>query len=79
MLDWRGAGFTKLEDFWDRHMYQGHASALNADTNGGTSTLGLAEWCNGNFLGARHLYGEYYPSNSIKHQCRYYERIQQTA
>jgi hypothetical protein len=69
MLDWKVVGFTKLEDFWDRHMYQRSAAALNAETNGGTSTLGLAEWCNGNFLGARHLYPEYYPTktNDIKY------------
>jgi hypothetical protein len=23
ILDWRGAGFTKLEDFWNRHLYNG--------------------------------------------------------
>jgi hypothetical protein len=67
MLDWRGAGFTKLEDFWDRHLYNGSAAALKADVNGGTSTLGLAEWCNGNFLGVRHLYGEYFPKTSISY------------
>jgi len=27
MLDWRGAGFTKLEDFWDRHLYNGTMEA----------------------------------------------------
>lgn len=67
MFDWRGAGFTKLEDFWDRHFYNGNAAALNAAENGGASTLGLAEWCNGNFLGARHLYPEYYQSNDISY------------
>jgi hypothetical protein len=60
MLDWRGAGFTKLEDFWDRHLYNVSSStALDAAENCGTQ-LGLAEWCNGNFLGARHLYPEYF-------------------
>jgi hypothetical protein len=58
MLDWHGAGFTKLEDFWDRHKYDGSSSAAliadnNENPNGGPDTLGLAEWCNGNFLGAR--------------------------
>ncbi len=57
MLDWRNAGFTKLEDFWDRHLYNGNASALAAHANGG-SKLGLAELINGNFLGERHLYAE---------------------
>jgi uncharacterized protein YjbJ (UPF0337 family) len=67
VLDWRGVGFVKMEDFWDRHLYNRDASKLDADVNGGTSTLGLAEWCNGNFLGARHLYAEYYETNSIKY------------
>jgi hypothetical protein len=70
ILEWREAGFTKLEDFWDRHIYHGtNPEVLTAETNGGTSTLGLAEWCNGNFLGARHLYPEYYPTktNDIKY------------
>jgi hypothetical protein len=66
VLDWWGSGFRKLEDFWDRHTYRGNASALSNDASGGTQ-LGLAEWCNGNFLGVRHLYAEYYPTNSIKH------------
>ncbi len=59
MLDWRGAGFTKLEDFWDRQLYNGHAAALNNAEDGGAQ-LGLAEWCNGNFLGDRHQHAEYY-------------------
>jgi len=60
ILDWYGDGFRKLEDFWDRHLYNGNATVLDAAENGGTSTLGLAEWCNGNFLGERHLYPEYF-------------------
>ena len=67
MLDWRGAGFTKLEDFWDRHLYNRNPAVLSADTSGGSNTLGLAEWCNGNFLGVRHKYAEYYQTNSIKY------------
>jgi hypothetical protein len=63
MLDWRGAGFTKLEDFWDRHLYNGSAAALTAAENGGAQ-LGLAEWCNGNFLGDRHSYAEYFPARN---------------
>lgn len=67
MLDWRRAGFTKLENFWDRHLYNGSAAALdNAETTGGT-LLGLAEWCNGNFLGERHQYADYYPQGDIRH------------
>lgn len=72
MLDWRGAGFTKLEDFWDRHLYApGNSAALVADAAenpyGGPHTLGLAEWCNGNFLGARHLYPEYFQHGDISY------------
>ncbi len=67
MLSWAADGFTKLEDFWDRHLYNGNSSALdNAEANGGVQ-LGLAEWCNGNFLGARHTYGELFSKSSIKY------------
>ena len=59
MLDWRGAVFTKLEDFWDRHLYNGNRDALIAAENGGQQ-LGLAEWCNGNFPGERHSFPEYF-------------------
>jgi hypothetical protein len=73
VLDWRGDGFVKLQDFWDRHLYNGSGTPLAADVSGGANTLGLAEWCNGNFLGQRHLYRElfargnicYYPFPSI--------------
>jgi hypothetical protein len=66
VLDWRGANFTKLEDFWDRHLYNGSSTALNNAENG-WAQLGLAEWCNGNFLGARHLYAEYYQPGDIEY------------
>ena len=66
MLDWRGVGFLKLNDFWDRHKYNGDVSALYAAENGGAQ-LGLAEWCNGNFLGARHLFPEYFKPGSIEY------------
>lgn len=68
VLDWRSAGFTKLEDFWDRHLYNGSATALdNAESVGGADTLGLAEWCNGNFLGARHLFPEYFNPGDVEY------------
>jgi hypothetical protein len=70
MLDWRDAGFTKLEDFWDRGFYKANGDqALIDDATGTdpTKTLGLAEWCNGNFLGARHLYPEYYQPGDIRY------------
>jgi Concanavalin A-like lectin/glucanases superfamily len=67
ILDWQGDGFTKLNDFWDRGLYNSDSSKLNADTNGGSSTLGLAEWCNGNFLGARYLFPEYFKPGDIEY------------
>ncbi|MFZ0827849.1 MAG: DUF642 domain-containing protein [Verrucomicrobiia bacterium] len=67
MLDWRGGGFTKLEDFWDRHLYDGSSAALDdVEADGGTQ-LGLAEWCNGNFLGDRHQYADYYTNGDIRY------------
>lgn len=72
MLNWQAAGFTNLEDFWNTHKYNGSSSAaLIADNkenpNGGPNTLGLAEWCNANFLGDRHQYADYYLTNDIKY------------
>jgi hypothetical protein len=71
MLDWKSAGFTKLEDFWNRHLYNGNAAALDADKNenpdGGPDSLGLAEWCNGNFLGQRHIYAEYFKPGDVQY------------
>ena len=58
-LDWRAAGFTKLKDFWDRNLYTGNAQALNNDAaNVAGSTLGLAEFTNGNLLSEDALYGD---------------------
>lgn len=50
-LDWKPAGFKKMEDFWNRHVYTGSGSDLDADASG-TKLLGLSEFVNGNFLGA---------------------------
>ena len=50
----------KCLTLWDRNLCDGTSPApLDADTNGGTSTLGLAEFCNGNFLTVRGTYAEY--------------------
>ena len=68
MLNWTNAGFTKLEDFWDRHLYApGNEAVLdNAEIPGGKQ-LGLAEWCDANFIGDRHQYGEYYDHKDIRY------------
>lgn len=50
-LDWKPSGFKKMEDFWNRHVYTGNGSDLDADASG-SKLLGLAEFVNGNFLGA---------------------------
>jgi hypothetical protein len=59
MLGWHGLGFTKLEDFWDRHLYNGDSTTLNNAEIGGAQ-LGLAEWCNGNFIGECATYAEFF-------------------
>jgi hypothetical protein len=65
--NWQAAGFNKLEDFWDRHLYApGNTPALTAAENGGDQ-LGLAEWCNGNFLGDRHSYSDFFAPGEIEY------------
>jgi hypothetical protein len=66
ILNWRGLGFNKMQDFWDRHLYVGSVTALYNDEAGDPgSQLGLAEFVNGNFLGERHLYRDYFVPGSI--------------
>jgi hypothetical protein len=56
---WQTQGFTKLLDFWDRGLYVGNSQPLSSDANGALGhKLGLAEACNGNFLGEDALYKE---------------------
>lgn len=63
-----GAGFTKLEDFWNRGFLRTSGrTALNNDLSGGSATLGLAEFCNGNFIGQRAIYGELVSQGDIHH------------
>ena len=64
ILNWRSAGFKRLEDFWDRHLYNGNAPALNADANS-SAKLGLAEFANGNVVGDRHLFPEYFTPGKV--------------
>jgi hypothetical protein len=68
LLDWKGAGFTKLKDFWNRGFYTWDRSTHpapnaqplvnNEDPTQPTNKLGLAEFSNGNFIGQRHTYSE---------------------
>ena len=64
-LDWFSLGFRQLEDFWDRGLYTGTSAApLNNDS--GETTLGLAEFSNGNFLSEDSVYREV-PSPALHH------------
>jgi len=58
--DWLAAGFTSLESFWDRNLYSGQPEVLdgNETGQGSANQLGLAEYCNGNFLSRHALYPE---------------------
>jgi hypothetical protein len=56
-LDWKAAGFVRLKDFWSRGLYTG-ASASPLNNSSGVSTLGLAEFSNGNFVSEDSLYKE---------------------
>jgi hypothetical protein len=68
MLDWRSSGFNRLEDFWNRDLLRTEgATALDADYVGGTSTLGLAEFTSGNFIGQRAIYGKFFPNQNDIH------------
>ena len=59
---WQAQGFTNLLNFWDRNKYkEGDASTLDQEAGripGVQLKLGLAEFCNGNFLGENALYRE---------------------
>jgi hypothetical protein len=69
---WRNAGFQKLEDFWNRHLYTGQSStALNDEASGGTR-LGLAEIANGNFLGEDSTYREYFTIGTPEYALHYF-------
>jgi hypothetical protein len=75
LLDWKDAGFTKLKDFWNRGLYTWSRSTHppvnaqplidNENPAKPTSTLGLAEFVNGNFIGQRHTYSEVVWSNAF--------------
>lgn len=63
--NWQAQGFSQLLDFWDRNKYNASGSGgLNNDGQLGEK-LGLAEFCNGNFLGETALYKECYGSWTI--------------
>jgi hypothetical protein len=65
---WQSNNFSKLLDFWDRGLYTNGSSQALRDEAGGSVKLGLAEWCNGNFLGERALYMEGYNFLAHKHK-----------
>jgi hypothetical protein len=64
---WQVQGFTRLLDFWDRNKFNDNSPAgLNADARGDWGEkLGLAEFCNGNFMGETALYNECYNAGDI--------------
>jgi hypothetical protein len=74
---WQNCGFNKLEDFWDRGHYVGDAAALADDKNPDYTVapsykLGLAEFCNGNFLGQNALYGDTFSKSDEDYNLHYF-------
>ena len=77
ILDWKAAGFTKLQDFWDRNKYVWDRTTPtirndqplieNEDASQPKKKLGLAEFVNGNFIGDRHSYREIIPIGNPFH------------
>ena len=61
------AGFRRLEDFWDRHLYNGQSSALSDNERSAEKKLGLAEFTNGNFLGEDSSYREYFQPGQLRY------------
>jgi hypothetical protein len=59
-FDWMGAGFTCVSNFWDTGLYNPTVTGTTPldENESGTITLGLAEYCNGNFLTVRGVYGD---------------------
>jgi len=57
------AGFQRLEDFWNRDLLRTKlGDALIADVSDDDRTpLGLAEFCNGNFISEDATYGIFFP------------------
>jgi hypothetical protein len=69
-LDWKAAGFVRLKDFWDRDLFDG-TSATPLSNDSGATTLGLAEFSNGNFLSEDSLYGESVTTSDATHYYKY--------
>ena len=68
------AGFQKLEDFWNRDFLTGPdpSAALNRDaSDSDRKPLGLAEFCNGNFISENATYGDFFTDHSAKHWFQY--------
>lgn len=73
LLNWRAAGFTKMQDFWDRDFYTGNTQALNDDKNNVSGKkLGLAEFSNGNFIGRTTTYREYFKLSDKDYSKHYF-------
>jgi len=65
-LDWDAANFTKLEDFWNRGIYQENPATLDADASG-SNLVGLSEFTNGNFIGPEASYAELTTLDQMHH------------
>jgi hypothetical protein len=74
MLDWQTAGFTKMQDFWDRGLYRVNGvQALKDDASGVPGKqLGLAEFSNGNFIGKTTTYPEYFETSDKDYSKHYF-------
>ena len=64
---WQSQGFTNLLNFWDTGKYTGASSDALVQEADGYVKLGLAEFCNGNFLGEDALYIEVVPASDPYH------------
>ena len=62
---WQSQGFTNLLNFWDTGKYACSSSDALVQEAAGNIKLGLAEFCNGNFLGEDALYNEAIGSDVI--------------
>ena len=64
---WQDQGFSTLLNFWDTGKYAGGSSSALVQEAAGNAKIGLAEFCNGNFLGEDALYNEAVPASDPYH------------